>query len=522
MASSSPHILLLLFLAAAAIFAFSSCSAATFGFDIHHRFSTPVRRWAETHGHPGAWWPEKEGTAEYYAALARHDRALHRRFLADSSSSELITFSDGNETFMFSSLGFLHYAFMELGTPRKRFLVALDTGSDLFWVPCDCVQCAPTTSPRYGKLKLNIYSPTQSTTSKNVPCTSGLCDLSRQCSAANSSSCPYVVQYLSANTSSSGTLVEDTLHLIRETATPEAVEASIVFGCGRVQTGVLLEAGAPNGLFGLGLDKISVPSILASKGTIASNSFSMCFGDDGYGRINFGDKGSLDQDETPFSIDIRHPSYFISITETLVGKNKSSTGFRALVDSGTSFAFFADPIYTQLATSFTEQVQEKRSALDPSIPFEYCYDLSPNQTELYYPEISFVTKGGSLFPVNHPYVLLGDQKENKLIGYCLAILKSDNVNIIGQNFMTGLRIVFDRERSVLGWKQFNCYNSESFDNRNSSSSPTAAPAPSSDNSKGASNKTIDALAPSPSGVSSHLNAMASIFLMLFLLVVAIL
>jgi hypothetical protein len=44
----------------------------------------------------------------------------------------------------------LHYAVVALGTPNVTFLVALDTGSDLFWVPCDCVKCAPLTSPSYG------------------------------------------------------------------------------------------------------------------------------------------------------------------------------------------------------------------------------------------------------------------------------------------------------------------------------------------------------------------------------------
>jgi hypothetical protein len=43
----------------------------------------------------------------------------------------------------------LHYAVVALGTPNVTFLVALDTGSDLFWVPCDCVKCAPLTSPTY-------------------------------------------------------------------------------------------------------------------------------------------------------------------------------------------------------------------------------------------------------------------------------------------------------------------------------------------------------------------------------------
>lgn len=114
-----------------------------------------------------------------------------------------------------------------------------------------------------------------------------------------------------------------------EDAAPQIVKAPIVFGyrclrfksfqftrnpystnyslvgscrCGEIQTGSFLERAAPNGLFGLGMEKISVPSILSSQG-LASNSFSMCFGDDGTGRIHFGDKGSLDQQETPFVID---------------------------------------------------------------------------------------------------------------------------------------------------------------------------------------------------------------------------
>lgn len=71
--------------------------------------------------------------------------------------------------------------------------------------------------------------------------------------------------------------------------------------CGQIQTGTFLSGAAPNGLFGLGMDSISVPSILARNG-LASNSFSMCFGDDGMGRINFGNNGSSDQRETPFNI----------------------------------------------------------------------------------------------------------------------------------------------------------------------------------------------------------------------------
>jgi len=70
--------------------------------------------------------------------------------------------------------------------------------------------------------------------------------------------------------------------------------------CGKVQTGSFLTGGAPNGLFGLGMSNISVPSTLAHNG-YTSGSFSMCFSPNGIGRISFGDKGSTGQGETSFN-----------------------------------------------------------------------------------------------------------------------------------------------------------------------------------------------------------------------------
>lgn len=56
---------------------------------------------------------------------------------------------------------------------------------------------------------------------------------------------------------------------------------------------------APDGLLGLGLGEISVPSFLAKTGVV-HNSFSMCFDEEGSGRIYFGDQGIASQDSTPF------------------------------------------------------------------------------------------------------------------------------------------------------------------------------------------------------------------------------
>lgn len=46
----------------------------------------------------------------------------------------------------------LHYTWIDIGTPNVSFLVALDAGSDLLWIPCDCVRCAPLSASYYNSL----------------------------------------------------------------------------------------------------------------------------------------------------------------------------------------------------------------------------------------------------------------------------------------------------------------------------------------------------------------------------------
>lgn len=200
------------------------------------------------------------------------------------------------------------------------------------------------------------------------------------------------------------------------------------------------------------MEKISVPSILSKEGFTA-DSFSMCFGPDGIGRISFGDKGSPDQEETPFNLNALHPTYNITVTQVRVGTTLIDLDFTALFDSGTSFTYLVDPIYTNVLKSFHSQAQDSRRPPDSRIPFEFCYDMSPGENTSLIPSMSLTMKGGSQFPVYDPIIIISSQSE---LIYCMAVVRSAELNIIGQNFMTGYRIIFDREKLVLGWKEFEC------------------------------------------------------------------
>ncbi|KAF8112656.1 hypothetical protein N665_0062s0009 [Sinapis alba] len=416
-----------------------------FGFEFHHRFSDQIVGVL-----PGDGLPRRD-SSKYYRVMAHRDRLIRGRRLATQDQS-LVTFADGNETVRVNGLGFLHYANVTVGTPTSWYLVALDTGSDLFWLPCDCTSCVrELKSPGGSSLNLNIYSPNASSTSSNVPCSSTLCKRGDRCASSNSN-CPYQIRYLSNGTSSTGVLVEDVLHLVSNEKNSKAIPARMC----QVQTGVFHDGAAPNGLFGLGLEDVSVPSVLAKEG-IAANSFSMCFGKGGAGRISFGDKGSIDQRETPLSIRQPHPTYNITVTQISVGGNTDNLEFDAVFDSGTSFTYLTDAAYTLISESFNSQAMDKRYQTDSKLPFEYCYALSPSKDSIEYPAVNLTMKGGSSYHVYHPLVVIPMKDTNV---YCLAILKMEGISIIGQNFMTGHRIVFDREKLILGWKESDCYTGE--------------------------------------------------------------
>ncbi|KAL7083952.1 hypothetical protein ACP275_14G194500 [Erythranthe tilingii] len=418
----------------------------TFGFDIHHRYSDVVKEYLNEVGLP------EKGTVDYDTAMAHRDHLSNGgRRLAASTTPSPLTFMGGNGTYRLGSLGNVHYSFIRVGTPAVRFIVAIDTSSDLFWLPCDCPNCVRYLNASDGdKINLYIYSPSNSTTSKLVPCNSPMCGPTRGCSTTLKA-CSYQIGNASA-TSTTGILVEDILHLGTETNPQDPVDVSVTFGCGKNQTGNYLTRRGLNGVFGLGMDSISIPSILASKNLVA-NSFSLCLVTDGAGRIEFGDKGTAEQKTTPFNLQKSNPTYNITVTNIAVGNNATDLEFSPTLNSGVPYTYLSDPAYSFITDNFNSRITDKPYVYPFDFFLDYCYALSANQDSPITPNLTFTMKGGDQFNVIVPTILF--QEDDGPV-YCLAIIKTEDINIIGQIFMTGYRLVFDREEMVLGWKESNC------------------------------------------------------------------
>ncbi|RAL44867.1 hypothetical protein DM860_003626 [Cuscuta australis] len=424
-------------------------------YNIFHRYSEEVIGVLGTNkGLPA------RGSAEYYSVQAASDQRRHR--LKDSPAA--ITFAGGDVTEMIENLANLQYALVYVGTPPVPFLVALDTGSATFSLPCGCNDCARSFQKSDGE-QINLYSYNYSTsrTSEVVPCGSPYCFPPRRedcpLRAPNTYPCPYEVVYMAKNTSTRGILVKDVMHLETYDDNRTRSSAPVIFGCGQVETGDLLGEGPVNGLLGLGYGALDVTSLLSSQGLVR-NSFSMCFAPNGYGRFAFGDLGDLDQMSTPFlpTFD-QSPYYNIQIEHISVENVVVNLSLVAFFDSGTTLTHLAGEAYSLVTKTFNLFVND--TLVPMAGPFEYCYiSRTDNGTSIQTPSLSLRTKGGADFHVltttklikPQPFSGLGEQI------YCLGIIKNDinNLNIIGRNFMTGYRVVFDREKLILGWKSSYC------------------------------------------------------------------
>ncbi|VVB13910.1 unnamed protein product [Arabis nemorensis] len=432
--------------------------ASVFSSKLIHRFSDEGRASIRT----PTWsdsLPEKQ-SSEYYRLLTSSDFRRQRMNLGAKFQS--LVPSEGSKTISTGNdFGWLHYTWIDIGTPSVSFLVALDTGSDLLWIPCNCVQCAPFKSTYYSSLAtkdLNEYDPSSSSTSKVFLCSHKLCGSAPDCESPREQ-CPYTVNYATGNTSSSGLLVEDILHLTsnannRLMNASSSVKAQVVIGCGKKQSGVFLDGVAPDGLMGLGLGEISVPSFL-SKAGLMRNSFSMCFDEVDSGRIYFGDMGPSMQQSTQFlPLDNKYVTYTVGVEACCIGNScLKQTSFRTFIDSGQSFTFLPEGIYRKVALEIDRHINATIKRVEGG-SWDYCYETSVEPPKV--PAIKLKFSHNNTFVIHKPLFVL--QQTQGLVQFCLPISSSGRggTGSIGQNYMRGYRMVFDRENMKLGWSASKC------------------------------------------------------------------
>ncbi|KAK8541699.1 hypothetical protein V6N13_137708 [Hibiscus sabdariffa] len=356
-----------------------------------------------------------------------------------------------------------------VGTPPKHFSLILDTGSDLNWIQCvPCYDCFEQNGP--------YYDPKESSSFRNISCKDPRCHLvsspdpPHPCKAENQT-CPYYYWYGdSSNTTGDFALETFTVNLTSPGGSSEfrPVE-NVMFGCGHWNRGLFHGAA---GLLGLGRGPLSFASQLQS---LYGHSFSYCLVDRNSdanvsSKLIFGeDRDLLSHPNLNFTSLITGKAnsvdtfYYVEIKSIFVGGEAldipeetwqlSTDGAGgAIVDSGTTLSYFADPTYQIIKEAFVNKtkgypVMKDFPVLNP------CYNVSGVEN-IELPDFGIHFADGAVwnFPVENYFIWL----EEDVV--CLAILGTPRsaLSIIGNYQQQNFHILYDTKQSRLGYAPMKC------------------------------------------------------------------
>ncbi|XP_023739106.1 aspartic proteinase 36 [Lactuca sativa] len=393
--------------------------------------------------------------------LKSHDTQRHGRLLA---AADLPIGGDRSPT-----SAALYYTKITLGEPPNPYHVQVDTGSDLLWVNCiECETC-PTRSDL--GVPLLLYDPEGSCTSKKISCDDEFCtktfDAPENSDCKAGMPCQYACKY-GDGSSTSGYFVSDNIHLAKVSGNGQTtiLNGNVTFGCGAKQSGELSSTEqALDGIIGFGQAKTSVLSQLASSKKI-KKTFSHCLdGNKGGGIFAIGEVVEPKVKTTPILDDKTH--YNIELKSIDVnGENiKLPTSIfdfmkneGAVVDSGTTLAYFPDDVYKQLMEKImAAQPDNKPHTVEKLFK---CYKYSGNIDEGF-PVITFhFANKLPLKVVPHQYFFAVEDE------WCIGFMNSNvqgkdggDLTLLGDLVLSDKLVTYDIDNQVIGWTDYNCSSS---------------------------------------------------------------
>ncbi|XP_058747109.1 aspartic proteinase CDR1-like [Vicia villosa] len=332
-----------------------------------------------------------------------------------------------------------------VGTPPFHVLGIVDTGSDIVWLQCEpCEECYNQTTP--------IFNPSKSSSYKNIPCTSRLCN---SCSKQNS--CEYTIKY-GDQSHSKGDLSLETLTLDSNTGNLVSFPNTTI-GCGHSNTGMF--PGASSGIVGLGNGALSLMKQLE---TTIGEKFSYCLvpytpKSNTSSILNFGDAAVVSGDgvvSTPIVIKNPPTFYFLTLEAFSVGNQRiefrgSSSGGdegNIIIDSGTTLTLLPSDIYTNLESAVAELVKLKRVD-DPGQFLNLCYSLTSDEYD---------------FPIITAHFQGADVKLESISSFvsvaddivCLAFQSSKIGTIFGNLAQQNLLVGYDLQKKTVSFKPTDC------------------------------------------------------------------
>ncbi|KAL8040009.1 hypothetical protein ABFX02_10G073000 [Erythranthe guttata] len=336
---------------------------------------------------------------------------------------------------------------ISIGHPPVPQLLAMDTGSNLIWVHCTrCDSC-----------KTKIFDPKRSSTYIGISNSSRLCqDYAASPSYNNpqyDSQCSFGIRY-EDNTASSGVLALEKFTFL--TSTGGTVEIpNVVLGC------TLEFDGGPGGNFN-GIFGLEAPNEHHFVSRTGGNRFSYCLGSIRdtsyiYNQLILGSGAIIQGMSTPMST--RNNHYFVTIEGISVGDkqlaiNEYDFYYNAVIDTGTTFTELVKSAYVQL-------VEEVRGLMDGLL--EPAHVGNGDNMLCYLGDLDKDLKG---FPIVSLHLSEGVdidldvegmfQKTPEGLGFCMAVVESKSMNVIGVMAQQYYNVGFNLDNMRVSFQRIDC------------------------------------------------------------------
>ncbi|XP_019197746.1 PREDICTED: aspartyl protease family protein At5g10770-like [Ipomoea nil] len=349
-----------------------------------------------------------------------------------------------------SSAGYMEYIVtIELGTPKEKFTLLVDTGSDNTWVGCKPCNtgCGP-----------NLFDPSKSSTYVNDSCRPSTDD-------------QFNVTY-GDNSKSEGYWGCDTLTIDKSYAVK-----NFQFGCGQEIQNMVDDNN--DGILGLGRGDLSLPS----QGGTNFQKFSYCLpkSNSKKGYLFFGNEAQaksssskpqftplLSPPENLAEKYLKKSYYFVElIGMSVAGKrlDVAPSVFNSpgtIIDSGTSITQLPQEVYSALTTAFNQSMASKypAAASKEMSELDTCYNVDTNSNVIV-PAITLHFKGMSGkreidVELRQSGIVILPESEPNLVCLGFAQQKDGGLAIIGNHQQRQMTMFFDLQGNSVGFGTNNC------------------------------------------------------------------
>ncbi|XP_057812279.1 aspartic proteinase CDR1-like [Salvia miltiorrhiza] len=331
-----------------------------------------------------------------------------------------------------------------MGTPAVKRTLIFDTGSGITWTQCrPCIRCFKQNDPLFDAKRSSTYKPI----GRKHPLAGGF--------TCTPFGCGYFIGYYSGQFSA-GPAAAETFTFHTNLRAPATV-SGLVFGCGTSNVGRYPPE--VSGILAMDKEPTSFPRQL---GSMIKGRFSYCLSPTTASYVRFGDEARIrgrNGQTTPFlNANTKRSAilYGLNLMDLSINGRKLGARFPegCFIDSGSSLSLLNARAFVAVrdfVVSYFDRVRNvRRYAGNDALKKFLCYS-NPAGGFAGFPSMTFHLKGADYHvpPSNLFFYVEGSV-------FCLAIMESRDVSILGAFQQRNVRIVYDLKEKMLSFAPEEC------------------------------------------------------------------